>query len=343
MVALQGNNVQVKNFGFLEENKKSDSILKKIHKYLKVFKEIYNEDKSKQTILLYYGRFNLPEVIFFPLLRKQGLKIVIDIVEDNTLDAYKKNAVQKINQFISKILLKKFNTIIDGFVVVSQHLKFKIKEISKDQQSIYLLPAIIETKKVLHGSKNKNRNKKLTLFYGGNYGVKENISTVLNVFNRLCILNKKICLILTGIPDSASKRIIKNNIKNNKRIIFKGYLARKQYDSVIKKSDLFIVPRKNIPYALAGFPFKLAEFMASGKPVLCSENIEIKKIIPRNSVLFFNPDSEIDFYEKALCLIQSGSLRRKIGSSGRLTAAKKFGRETQGLKLKKWLITRILR
>jgi len=338
MIGLRCCGVKTVNFGFSEKKDQEINYPKKIFYHLKTFRKIILEKNQKNTVLFYYNRFGLFELPLFYILRKKGVKIIVDLVEDVSLNAYQKNFLQKCNQFINKLIFQNIHKFVDGLVVVSNQLK-KIAETSLRQKDrVFLLPISYDPQKIRNT--NTQKAKSTTFFYGGNYGEKENLVHVIKNFNKLCKSKKNIKLVLTGIPDKKTSLYIDKNIKSNKRILFKGYLKEKEYNAEVNKSTIFIIPRKNTDYANAGFPFKLAEYMAAGKPVLCSMVGDLRQVLPKNSVVFYKPDSLSDLIKKMRFLVNDRDVRSRIGLCAKKTAKKLFNRERQAVQLKKWLLSR---
>ena len=62
-------------------------------------------------------------------------------------------------------------------------------------------------------------------------------------------------------------KLIEGNLSKDK-IIFKGFLPVKEYFNTINECDILCVTRSGSKLANNGFPFKLGEFLATGKAVL---------------------------------------------------------------------------
>jgi glycosyltransferase involved in cell wall biosynthesis len=79
------------------------------------------------------------------------------------------------------------------------------------------------------------------------------------------------------------------------------------------------------PYAHAGFPFKLGEYLASGKPVIASDVSDIREFLThKESALLIRPGNMQDLIDSVHYLLEEPESASAIGLRGRQVAREHF-------------------
>lgn len=291
---------------------------------------IYRKSSYK-NILYNYEYPNLLNIFYLIFAKLIGYKVVFDIVEDNSTMRIYKNFISKIKVSTSNFLIKKISLIGDGVIVISKHLLFKLKAIVNDEIQVIHLPITVNFNKIdIDYGKIKN-NSEINIFYGGSFGDKDGISFLLNAFDILADEFPQIKLILTG---SASKRYLinfntnLNRINNINRVVYKGYLNDEKYYYELCSSDILCMTRVDTEYSNAGFPFKLGEMLATGKPVIATKVGDVTHYLSNNDAILIEPNSVKSIIEAVRKLIYDEKLRLKIGENGRHRALEYFDSKT---------------
>ena len=111
---------------------------------------------------------------------------------------------------------------------------------------------------------------KLVLVYGGNIGVAQDISNVLNLAKNLK-KNKKIIFLLIGDGTEYEKIKLIINKKNLKNVIIHPSILNDQYQAVLNRSDIGLISlNKNL--RTENLPGKMLEYMKYSLPILASIN-----------------------------------------------------------------------
>jgi len=167
-------------------------------------------------------------------------------------------------------------------------------------------------KVIEENKKEEIRNKyklpsKYTL-YIGRLETKKNIQNLIKAYK--LIKNKNIPLILGGRPGNYGYDEIKELAKDNKNIIFLGYIPQEDYQLLLASAFIFIFPSK-----FEGFGIPVIEAMASGIPVLCS-NIPVFKEISNKASILFDPEDIYDISKNIDKVIEDKELRDKLINRG---------------------------
>lgn len=279
-----------------------------------------------KNILYVYGPptfDNLPAIRY---ARKIGFKVFFDIVEDYEL-AYgiSKSFWHRIKNFHTKQLVDKISSVADGIIVISSHLENKFKKLTSEKIPIYYRSISIDLEK--YSNLPQKFGNPLKLFYSGSFGVKDGLPVLLDAFDEIAAKHKNIRLVLTGkgsseAMDKTFSRIKESPFKD--RIEYKGYLDDDDYYHALNSSDIPCMTRIDVGYAHAGFPFKLGEFLATGKPVIASRVSDVARILSDGQeAMFVKPGDSKDIVRAVEFLIYNPEISSAVGMRGRL-AAKRF-------------------
>jgi glycosyltransferase involved in cell wall biosynthesis len=296
-----------------------------------MFKKIINIQNEKNKLLYLYGPPSLDNITLLLSAKFTGCLIVFDIVEDDNLaffnsTSYWARVKNIIIRSLTRVALKK----ADGIIVISSHLKSKVQQIVDKKIPVHLRPISVDFTKFNVSTKFHQDN--IDLLYSGSFGKKDGVEFLIEAFEGLAEKNGKISLLLTGMAktvDSILKKIEESSYKD--RILFLGYLSDQEYYSTIMSADILCVPRIDDPYAHAGFPFKLGEFLATGKPVVVSNTGDIELYLEdKESAVLLEPGSAKSISDAVNFLINNPEKSKTIGQKGRDIAKKHFDHISQG-------------
>lgn len=286
-----------------------------------------------ENILYIYGPATFEKLPMIQQARKCGYKIIYDIVEDYDAVAQLSSKISsKATNFSAKWLSKRSLAVADGIIVVSSYLKDKISDLTKGKIPILLRSISVDTANIPYMK--PFSGSEISLFYAGIYGVKDGVENLLDAFEILASSYPCLRLVLSGAGDPVRMQKILNRIKcseYNDRINYVGYLSDEQYYQLLCSVDIPCVPRVDSLCANAGFPFKLGEFLASGKPVIASSVSDVEKFISdRRHAILTKPGSVDELVSGIRYLLENTSEAIQIGMNGRKKAMDEFDVSTQG-------------
>ncbi len=327
------NNISFKVIGFRLKN-----IFSVFGFILGGFSFLHKSKKKGHKNIIY--NYNYPDVknIFFILYaRLVGYKVIFDVIEDNNFQAH----VGFVNKFRIKTSLFLFNyssTFADGMIGISEHLYKLIRNTTEDRIPAYHIPITVNLKyfqkKAIEAVMHKD---KVKIFYGGSFGEKDGLEYLIKAFDEVSRVHDHTELIFTGIghkQDMDKIFEVINNVKHKERIIYKGFLATDEYYRVLNDADIFCMTRINSQFANAGFPFKLGEFLASGKAIVATSVGDVPNYLFNDiNALVVNPNSVDEIIDALLLLIEDPEKRMALGKEARKTAEKCFDSDKIGLKL----------
>lgn len=282
-----------------------------------------------KNIIYNYNYPDLKNIVFLLYGKLIGYRIIFDIVEDNRFEAHV-GFVNKVRIKTSLVLFRLSRYFTKAYVAISDQLYKRAEKISNGKVPVYLIPITVNLNYFKRNDNQINPND-LKIFYGGSFAPKDGLEYLLDAFEEVSKVDENIKLILTGAGHPQDVEKIKTKIArsaNKGRIVYKGFLSTEEYYTVLNSCDIFCMTRINSKFANAGFPFKLGEFLASGKGVIATNVGDVSKyLFNEENALLINPDSVTDISNALLTFIQAPEKINVLGTEARKTAETNFDSE----------------
>lgn len=316
------NNINYRVIGFRKSN--PFSIFSFVWRGLRFIK--HNKSASKKNILYNYGEPDIKNLLFLAYARLKGYRIVLYIEEIPSYEVPDIRFITKLKIKSAVFLLKWSRYLANAVLAISYPLYDNMKEITKGKIPVYLLPISVDLRKFdIHPYQIPDNFK---IFYGGSFGQKDGLEYLIKAFEIVYSKFNNVTLILTGKGHSANMNPLMDLIHKSPardKIIFKGFLSNEAYYRLINECDIFVMSRINTKHANAGFPFKLGEFLSTGRAVISTRVGDIPKYLTNNeNALVISPNS-VDELEDALSfLINKPEEIIPLGAQARKTAEEFF-------------------
>lgn len=288
---------------------------------------------GNKNILFIYGPPSLSNIFTVLYARYRGFFIVFDIVEDDDhamglADDWR----HKIKTFVNRILTNRIANTADGIVVISSRLKEKFSRLTRGRVPLHVRPVSIDPDRFRSSSESFSAGPKM--IYSGSFGLKDGVPQLLDAFDRLAARHGSLRLIMTGMGSDQKMKEALDRIKDSparNRIEYMGYLDDEKYYAVLSDADIPCMTRIESDYANAGYPFKLGEFLATGKPVIASNVSDIGVYLEdRQDVMLVKPGDVGEIEAAVEYLLSNPDIALKIGKSGREKALRLFDYRLQG-------------
>jgi glycosyltransferase involved in cell wall biosynthesis len=304
-------------------------------KTIRVLKDVWRP--NCKNIIYHYGPVAIDNLVPLYYSRRLGYKIVFDIVEDydvakNMSSSFYHRA--KVNCITG--LSSRMQDLASGFVAISSHLVNKYSEIGQGRIPVHFKAISIDMD--CFPVEPSRMNSMVSLFYAGSFGInKEGIPILLDAFHRLAERRKNIRLVLTGKGDSEAIEMLLSRVEISPykdRVEYLGYLDDNAYYSALNSADIPCMTRIDSEYTNAGFPFKLGEFLATGKPVIASRVSDIDRfLVNRHNAMLVTPGDSNEILKAAEYLMDNREEAEIIGKRGREVAKSIFDYKRQGVAL----------
>lgn len=324
---INQNNPVMGNYGLVSFStlgyNKFEMILNKIRKY-EILKSTFVPEQK--NILIVYDGISINNLQIVRIARKMGFYIFADIVEDYSL--HKENVSFALNNLhkINKVLEKKSAQYFHGVIVISENLKKKFRSLGFSDSRIHLMPVSAENLELNFDTKN---NLTPTFVYAGSFGNKDGIGFLLNAFIKVSSTYNHIKLRLSGTITPN----IMEQIKNHPEIEYSGLIPDKDFYNYLSNADVLVMNRVNTPYANSGFPFKLGEYLATGKPVIATKVGDITNYLTdKLDVILAEPESVESLAEAFKFTLDKPEQCKIIGENGKKNCKKNFNPQINGSK-----------
>lgn len=303
----------------------------------KVFATLKSFKITGKNILYNYGYIHIQNFYIILIAKVLGYKIVVDIVEDNFIIKNFKHRWAKIRVSSSLFFLKHLSSFVNGVIVINEQLKKLASEYISSNSPIVVIPISIDPFEFKEISKENNYK----IFYGGSFNKKDGLEFLLRASEKIVEIFPESKLIITG---KGSKRDMiyfnemLDRVKHKDSVILKGYVSREAYIELLQSTDVHCMTRINSDFANAGFPFKLGEMLASGKPVIATRVGEIEKyLVDGINAILISPESIEELADKINYVFTNRKEAEIIGKNGRRTAYDNFNLAMQYPKILNFL------
>ena len=302
--------------------------------YLNRFKK-----KGYKNVIYFYGEVDIKNFFFLKWARLTGYKIVIDVVEDLEAFTSFKSFKNKLKYKSGVFFRKRLSGYADGFTVVSSYLEKKLR-LAYPGIPLFFLPVTIN-KYLLTDCLSAEGGKIFTVFYSGSFNEKDGLPYLLSALSRLAVGDRMFKLVLSGKGTAGEMNRFWADV-NEAGLAdytdYRGFLTRRDYTRVLwHEADVLCMTRTNSAYANAGFPFKLGEFLATGKPVIASVVSDIEKYLSANDAYLVPPEDSAAVKNALENIMNNPEQAKRIGANGKVAAMKYFDHERYSRGLKEFI------
>lgn len=235
-------------------------------------------------------------------------------------------------EYLNNILPK-----INIFAVMTKALEVYYKPFLNKGTQIIHLPMTVDFTRFSDPIKKLNIEKTYIAYCGTMNNRKDGVDILIKAFVGIMNEYPQIYLYLAGpkIPQEdylRQKEIISIHHATNK-IIYLGNLSREDIPSFLLNAQILVLSRPNSKQAEGGFPTKLGEYLATGKPVCVTDVGEIQQYLSDKKSAFFAKPGCVESFANAMRMALSSPASESIGSEGKKVAQKYFNKDIQSKNL----------
>lgn len=292
--------------------------LKKFYNAFLILRKINKEDKVSGIIC--YTMLLQTQALGFLLAKIFNTKIVLEVSE-HPLKDYQGSAFKKIQ---GKLRIPLETRLCDGIICISQYIADFYSERGVSQKKLFLVPSTVDAERFqipespMFGFE--------YILYCGNLNLsKDGVDILIKSFAKIADKFPEINLVLLGSGNPDDETVLKNivaelNIQN--RVYFLGQITRTDVPKYLKNAKVLALSRPPGIVADAGFPSKLTEYLAAGKPVVVTTVGEIPKYLTDGQDAFLSKPGSVEaFSEKLYFVLDNYELAKEVAAEGnRLTS-----------------------
>lgn len=288
---------------------------------------------DRKNVVYFYGPLFLESVVPLRYAQKLGYKIVFDVIEDFGLTKEVSHSLyQYMRSSLASGISSRIKELSSGIIVISSYLEESCRKLIQGKAPVHYMPISVDMESF--PLKPFRINPTISLFYAGSFGRKDGVPVLIDAFDRLAGKYENLHLVLTGRGDTEAMDEFfarKQLSPYEGRIDYKGYMDEKDYYSLLNDVDIPCMTRVNVAFANAGFPFKLGEYLATGKPVIASRVSDVDRfLLNGQNAMVVQPGSSAEICKAAEFLINNPESAAAIGLRGREAAKSFFDYKQQG-------------
>ena len=292
--------------------------------------------KSKRNrVMIFYVHDAARLFFMLPLCRLMGIRTVIDLCEwmptqpDPSLAnrfGYETGAIFR---------------LVDGVIPISSLLEQRLRSISgSEPPSFYLSNLIDPTEFTSLGTSPEHRP--YILWAGSLDEYKESVRFILQALAQVHQTHPEVLLVLCGggRPETRAEMLAyaaELNLPAD-RIVFPGFVTRAELLSYYGTAAVLLAPLENDERSAARFPFKLGEYLLTGRPVVSSRVGDIPNyLVDKVNALVAEPENVASFAGCIRWLLENPARASEIGREGATVVHQHFDFRIVGPRLTAFL------
>jgi len=245
----------------------------------------------------------------------------IDRLELDTIRRWANSGESLMERLIPKLAV--------GVLAISYGIRNYFEKLNLKNDATYLLPVLIDSDRYesCDGVPFDALIGQRFLLNSGSFTEKDGLSYLVSAMAKVVEHYPDIKLVFTGHADKSTREKIYNLAGGNgsRWIYFTGFLSRDELIWCYKNAAGLLSCRSNSRYANYGFPTKLAEYLASGVPVVSTTVGDIDKYLINGETAFLAEPENVDSIAAAIRrLIHEPGHANLVGRRGAKVAQQFF-------------------
>jgi len=164
--------------------------------------------------------------------------------------------------------------------------------------------------------------------YIGTLGLAHGLSTVLQVAAQLQATLPEIVFLFVGEGADKERLVSLAQNKGLLNVLFLPQQLREKIPSIIRASDVCLVPLRKADVFKTVIPTKMLEFMACGRPVILGVDGQARQVLDdAQAGVFVEPENQVALVQAIKDLYQDSALRQTLGRNGRNYIMEHLSRE----------------
>jgi glycosyltransferase involved in cell wall biosynthesis len=252
---------------------------------------------------------------------------------------YSRKTVRK--RVWSWFFTRAFYKFFDGVIVISTYLEEYFLARVRRGAKVIRIPILVDMRDFSEERIGDGRNRR-NLCYVGNLGHKGEVDDLLDAFCKIEARFPEWSLSVIGDGRDPSalagfrSRVSAMGLSD--RIQFVGRVARDALPGFYREAGAFALPRASGLFSTAGFPTKLGEYLASGRPVIVTATGDIPLFLTDGVDAFLVPPDDNEAFAARLAdVFADPAMAYAVGLRGRETARQRFETRSQCVRLAEFI------
>ncbi|MEI6703947.1 MAG: glycosyltransferase, partial [Deltaproteobacteria bacterium] len=218
--------------------------------------------------------------------------------------------------------------LIDGVIVISTFLQEFFETHSGKSVKILNVPILVESgifEQGVRGGASTERS----IIYCGNLEHVGEVEALLQAFSQVADeFSEWRVQVIGPLPQRRTEETLHSMIVRlglDGRVDFTGAVARSAIPCRLAAGDIMALPRASGIFSTAGFPTKLGEYLATGKPVVVTDTGDISRYLQNGVNAYLAPPDDTAAFARALRYVMlHPEEARVVGCRGKQVAESEF-------------------
>jgi glycosyltransferase involved in cell wall biosynthesis len=227
--------------------------------------------------------------------------------------------------------------MVDGFIAISTDLVGYVERHAQPGAKVARVPTLVSASDFERHSGHPASSSPRQVVYVGDFSQEGEITDLMTAFALVALDRPDVELTLVGhaTPDRQADiagRAVGLGIEGRVRLT--GQVKREGLPRLLGAASALVLLRRDAAFSRAGLPSKLAEYLASGRPVVVTAIGDIPRYLVDGVDAYLAPPGDPAAFAKRLgYVLDNESEAREVGASGRLVALRRFDRRRHGARL----------
>jgi glycosyltransferase involved in cell wall biosynthesis len=227
----------------------------------------------------------------------------------------------------TQVYLRLFFKLPRAFSAISSLLENLARQFGRKGARVLRVPILVETERFFPGTETETSSREIV--FAGNLDHPGEVSGLLEVFERVAgeVPDARLTILGGSAKDDTTALLRKRaaDLGVGGRVELAGLVPREEMPARLRKAQVLVLPRSAELYSRAGLPTKLAEYLASGKPVVVTATGDIPDYLEDGvSAYVVPPDDPDDFARGIIRVLTNPDEAKAVGARGRDVALRSF-------------------
>jgi glycosyltransferase involved in cell wall biosynthesis len=260
----------------------------------------------------------------------------------DTYDLYRMRAVYRQLGKLPRKLLDYLEAEVKrraaAVTVISRYLFDRAVRLGVDPKKITIIRGSVDTERIKSINKLEGREKvgiskkqRIVTFLGtGQFDADFALSAFVTVSQQMPDAR----FLLLGTKTESLGRVI-NKLSLSGRVIVTGWRPQQELIHFLSSTDVFVLPMRDNPVNQARWPNKIGEYMATGRPTVCSQVGDVAELVGREHIGLAVKNDPVGFGTAILELLKDDRLADDMGRRARRVAERQFDVAVQGSQIER--------
>lgn len=234
------------------------------------------------------------------------------------------------NQVYRSLYLRFYYKLFDAHIIMTTILLDYYRALARKNAKLIHIPMSVDLDRFEKPIRGNQYGDYIAYCGGDKSGDKDGVDILVRAFHKIKDEFPEVKLLIIGEVNPKISEIVEDlSIKS--RVCFLGYIDREDVPSYLMNAKALCLARPNNKQAEGGFPTKLGEYLASGRPSIVTDVGEISQYLTDGESAFIaKADSIQSFADKIRLALSDAAAATQIGQAGKKVAQEKFNYKKQG-------------